>query len=249
VSAGAYRAVLFDLFGTLVTVDAGALPVLELDGRRMPATLGRWAGLIEEALPGIGVERFARALLAASAELDRERRETEREFPSRERFRRALARLGCDRELVAELAARCARAHMAVIAEATRFPPEHARILREIAHRRRVAVVTNFDDTATGFDILRRHGILEHAGSVVVSEAVGLRKPHPALVRLALVDLAVGAGEAVLVGDHAVEDVGAAVRAGVDAIWIDAAGGPPAPGDPVPRYTVRTLVEAAALLG
>ena len=113
---------------------------------------------------------------------------------------------------------------MTCLASTTRFPEAHARLLAEASTRCALGVITNFDDTATAYAILARHGILPRLGTVVVSEAVGLRKPNPLLVALALRDLGVAPGEAVLIGDHPIEDVGAATAAGVDAVWIDTAG-------------------------
>ncbi len=244
----AYRAVLFDLFGTLVRFDATALPEIEVDGRRVRSTLPRWSALVTEALPALSLARFADAVVEVSAELDGERAATAIEIPSRERFRRALLRVACPDDVAAELAPLCARGHMQAIADATRFPAEHAQVLATIAARGPIAVITNFDDTATAYTILATHGILARASSVVVSEAIGLRKPHPALVRTALRDLAVAPADAVMIGDHAREDVGAAAAAGVDAIWIDVHGTGLASGAPVPQYVVRTLREAAALV-
>ena len=244
-----YRAALFDLFGTLIVFDTTTLPEIVVDGRRMRSTSDAWAGLVDETLPGVGVEIFARAVMAVSVELDRARRATAIEFPSRERFRRALVAVGCDGEAAEELAPRFARAHMGRIARATRFPAEHATLLARVSARGPVGVVTNFDDTTTAFDILARHGILARVGSVVVSEAVGLRKPSGALVRIALDDLGVAPREAVMIGDDAREDVGAATAAGVDAVWLDTHGTGVAPGNPVPRYVVRRLPEVLPILG
>ena len=248
-SAAPYRAVLFDLFDTLIVFDRARLPEIVVDGRRIPSTLGVWGGLVEDMLPGVGVEAFARALAAASAELDVERRVACIERPSRERFYRALIRVACPAERATELASTFARAHMQTIADATLFPPAHAQVLERVRRDRRTAIITNFDDTATAYDILARHGILGSLDAIVVSEAVGLRKPHGALVRLALRDLEVSATDAVMVGDHAVEDVGAATAAGVDAVWIDARGDGIRAGNPIPRYIVRSLVELTGLLG
>jgi FMN phosphatase YigB (HAD superfamily) len=243
-----YDAVLFDLFGTLITFDPTALPEIVVDGRAIRSTLGRWRDLLERALPGVAMEDFARAMLAVSAELDAERIERHVEFPSRERFRRAIMRLGIDAADVPETAAPLARAHMRAIAESTRFPPEHARVLDVACRRGPVGIITNFDDTSTAFDILARHGILGRVRTVVVSEAVGLRKPHPALVRIALRELGCTPASPVMVGDHPREDVGAAAAAGIDAIWIDGRGAGTAAGNPRPRHVVRTLPEILPLL-
>lgn len=118
-----YRAVLFDLFGTLIRFDATALPEVVVDGRPVRTTLGVWGDLLERTLPGVGVAAFARAIVDASADLDRERMDRHVEFPTRERFRRALARLGVDGDDGAQVAALFSRAHMRAIADATRFPP------------------------------------------------------------------------------------------------------------------------------
>ena len=246
-SAG-YRAALFDLFGTLVHFDTTALPEIEIDGRRLRSTSDGWYDLLADALPGVSVAEFVRATWQVSVELDEARRATGDEFPSRERFRRALRQVGCDAGAADELAPLFARGHMQQLARCTHFPPAHAELLARLSGRYALAVVTNFDDTTTAFGILARHGVLPLLGSVVVSEAVGLRKPHPALVRLALRELGVAPGDAVMIGDHALEDVGAAVAAGVDAVWIDAAGMGVAVGNPAPRYVVESLAEVAPIL-
>jgi putative hydrolase of the HAD superfamily len=137
---------------------------------------------------------------------------------------------------------------MRAIADATRFPPDHAAFLADVAAHHPIGVITNFDDTATAYEILARHGILAHARTVVVSEAVGLRKPHGALVRMALRDLDIAPSDAVMIGDHAHEDVGAATNAGVDAIWIDPQNTGATRDAPVPRYVIQKLTDAAPLL-
>ena len=49
-----------------------------------------------------------------------------------------------------------------------------------------------------------------------------------------------------MIGDHPIEDVGAATAAGVDAVWIDTAGTGVAADRPAPRYVVRTLPDVGA---
>jgi HAD superfamily hydrolase (TIGR01549 family) len=244
----AYRAVLFDLFGTLVVFDWSVVPEIVVDGRPMRSTMGSWAPLFEAGVPGIAVEDFARALLDVSIELDRERIVHAIEPPARERFRRALERVGTEPDQAAEMAPLLARAHMRVIADATRCPPQHRDVLARACANGPVAIVSNFDDTAGGYEILERHGIRAQVQSIVVSESVGLRKPNPTLVRIALHEVGVASGDAVLVGDNLREDVGAASAAGVDAVWIDASGGGVSAEGPTPRHVVRRLADVGALL-
>jgi FMN phosphatase YigB (HAD superfamily) len=126
------------------------------------------------------------ALLSVSEEMARVRVYDHLELPSRERFRRALERVGCEDEVIAEAAVHLSRTHMGLIAQATVFPPEHAALLEALRPRYRLGVVSNFDDTTTAYDILVRHGIAPLLDAVVISEALGLRKPHPAVVRTAV---------------------------------------------------------------
>lgn len=244
-----YRAALFDLFGTLVHLDASGLPEMVVDGRRLRSTSDAWADLLADAVPGLALGDFVRAVMETSATLDHERRTNGIEYPSRERFRRALVRAGCTGALAEEVAPLISRAHLRRLASIAVFPPAHAALLDRACIGRAVGVITNFDDTATAYEILARHGILPRLGAVVVSEAIGLRKPSPVLVRLALRELDVPAPDAVMIGDHAIEDVGAANAAGVDAIWIDKTGEGVTDGNPTPRWIVRSLLEVAPILG
>src|SRR5207249_2863903 len=83
-------------------------------------------------------------------------------------YRGALARVGCADGVLAEAAADLSRAHMALVAAATVLPPAHGELLAALRPRYRLGVVTNFDDTATGYDILVRHGIAPWLDTVVI---------------------------------------------------------------------------------
>ena len=237
----AYRGVLLDLFGTLVHFDARRLPELPVGDERVRTTVGALGPLLAEWVPGVTPEAFWPVLLAVSEEMARARAEQLLELPSRERFRRALERVGCGEASVGEAAVSLSRAHMAAIVAATVFPAEHAALLVALRRSYRLGVVSNFDDTGAAYDILARHGVLPLLDTVVVSEALGLRKPHPALVRTGLRGLGLAPHEALFVGDTFADDVGAATAAGTDAAWIDARGAGVPDGAPAPRYVLRAL--------
>jgi len=245
----AYRGVLLDLFGTLIGFDVRRLPTLEIGGRTVHTTLGAIAPLARAWVPNVPLETLFEAIGTVSMEMMRARVDDHVELPSRERFRRALERVGCDDDVLVEAAMQLSRAHMREIANVTEFPPPHRALLERLRPRFRLALVSNFDDTGAAYDILARHGILPFLDTVVVSEAVGLRKPHPALVRAALAPLDLAPADALFVGDNFTEDVGAARAAGVDAAWIDAAGSGVPDGAEPPRFTLGALPELAAVLG
>ena len=243
-----YRGVLFDLFGTLITFEPARIPVLRLGERRISATVAGLGTQLARWIPGVNVEQFWEQLLAVSAEMADARDASCVELPTRERFRRTLERCSCAADTLAEAAEDLSRAHMGMIVGATVFPPSHAAVLAQARAAGGVGLVSNFDDTGSAYEILRRHEILPHLDTVVVSEALGLRKPHPALVRVGLRGLGLDPTDVLFVGDTFHEDVVAAREAGVDCAWIDTHGRGVPDGQSAPRYVLRALPELSALL-
>lgn len=243
-----YDGVLLDLFGTLVLAEPERLPVLRVGATSVRSTVPALVGLLATYAPGVGPEPFWQALAGVTEDMTRRRLRDHVEEPSRERFRRALARVGCDARICSEGGAALARAHHRVLAEATVVPAAHTALLDELRRRHRLAVVSNFDDTGSAYDILSRHGILPHVDAVVVSESLGVRKPHPLIVETALRMLECRPEAAVLVGDTFAEDVGAAHAAGIDAGWIDRDGRGVPPGSRPPRFVLRALPELREVL-
>jgi FMN phosphatase YigB (HAD superfamily) len=245
----AYRAVVFDLFGTLIEFEPARLPALTVDGVAVPSTVPRYAELLRRYVPHVGAEEFALALGVVTEELRARRGAQLLETSSRLRFRRALVRVGCAEEVLDEAAIVLSRAHHEAIATATVFPSSHREILELAAACGPVAVASNFDDTSSAFVILARHDILPALATVVVSEAVGVRKPHPAILTTALVTLKLAAHEVLGVGDSLTADIGMAHALGANAAWLDTAGsGVPADALP-PRHVLRRLQDLRPVLG
>lgn len=226
-----YRAVLFDLFGTLVFFRRPPMV-----GR--PAAGGvhrRLADAVTRELVGVELEEFLEATRAVSTELELVRRQTHREIASAERFRRILARLRRSDE---GTALRLCAAHMRGLAEATEMPPDHAVWLGRLASRYRVGLVSNFDDGPTARSILARHGLTDLLDPIVISEECGWRKPGAEIFAIALDALGVEPERALFVGDTPLDDVAGAQRAGIDAVWLNPKGEgfPQLPGGEAPAF-------------
>ena len=212
-----YRAILFDLFGTLVffkrvsLASSGPAALLHADLRTA----------VERELPGVESDDFIAAVRDVSRTIAEARRETHVECSSAERFRRVLERFGVDDVAAAE---RLCRAHMRGLAEATEMPASHLEILGALASRHRLALVSNFDHGPTAREILHRFGLAPLLEHVVISDEFGWRKPRPEIFRSALDALGVPAADAIFVGDTPFEDVEGARRAELDAAWINARG-------------------------
>lgn len=233
-----YRAVLFDLFGTVVNFTAPP-PAERVAGtfEWLREPLARWH-------PELPVEDLAAALTEVSRAIAQGRHPEYLEVPSSERFRRALARCGADHDPAA--AAALSRAHMAYIAAHTETPAAHVELLRELSGEYALGLVSNFDHGPTAASILDRDGVGRFFEVTLISVDFGRRKPHPSIFAAALRRLGTPNGAALFVGDSAAEDVAGALAAGIDTAWLNPRA-QPAP-EPAPTYTLRQLTDLRAVL-
>jgi HAD superfamily hydrolase (TIGR01549 family) len=239
----AYRVVLLDLFGTVVHFVAPPSGAARgtFDWLRAPLGTHR---------PDLAFDDFRGALLEVGAELLAARAPDHCEVPSRERFRRALARAGGGAHSASPASADTAEAlslaHMAHLAAQTEMPPANVDLLRDLAQRYRVGLVSNFDHAPTARAILLRHGVYDCFHATLISDDFGRRKPHPSIFHAALDRLGAKPRDAIYVGDYPADDVVGAQAAGVDVAWLNRRG--EAPPDPPPTYTLRELTELRQLL-
>jgi FMN phosphatase YigB (HAD superfamily) len=83
---------------------------------------------------------------------------------------------------------------------------------------------------------------------IVVSDAVGWRKPAPAIFRQALDRMGLDVGDALFVGDRADIDVAGARAMGMDVAWLNPAAEPLPPGLEPPTYELRDLADLRPIL-
>jgi HAD superfamily hydrolase (TIGR01549 family) len=245
-----YRAVLFDLFDTLVWFDRERLPEVSINGRVIRSTAGRLHEAFRPFAPDIELVQFVDALLWSWQEAERLRGESHREVAAPERLGLLLGRLGLDASMLApEAVPLLLSTHMRELSKAVVFPPHHAPLLDRLRARHRLAVVSNFDYTPTARGILEREGIAHLFEEVVVSDEVGWRKPKPVIFETALRRLGVRAGEALYVGDRADIDVAGAQGVGMDAVWINREASALPAGLGPPQFEIRDLQELTGILG
>lgn len=219
---------LFDLFGTLVFFDATRLPRMRVGGVERPVTIASAEDVLSRLCPTPSIEQLYDALRTVSLEFEEEAARTYRERPSHERFREALSRLGASGDL-GSVAEELSRRHMAGLAHAVVCPVDRRELLSGLRKRYRIALVSNFDHAATAHMILRRDGLADLFDAIVVSDEVGLRKPHRHLFDLACERLGLEAALCLHVGDSHRADIHGATEAGVEALWVDAGEAPVAP--------------------
>lgn len=103
----------------------------------------------------------------------------------------------------------------------TRLPEEIKPTLGALARQYRLAVLSNFNHPAYIAAMLEHFGLTTFFSAVVVSGAVGLRKPNPAMFELVLNRLGVTAAMSVMIGDNPTEDMRGAQAAGCHTVLLD----------------------------
>jgi len=242
-----YPVLLFDLFRTILMFTPQA-PTGQVREAGWRAAMGALRGRAAPLLGGIEFDFFLDALYDVSVAIAKARPPEHLEVPIEERYTRALARLGCEGPAAAETAAGLARLQLDAQAANTELPPAHATLLRELAGRHRLAVVSNFDHSATAHALLARHGLDRILTTAVISIDLGRRKPHPAIFREALRRLDASAESALFVGDSLDDDIAGARSAGIDGAWVNWSGAArPAEAVP-PTFVLRSLTELRGVL-
>jgi HAD superfamily hydrolase (TIGR01509 family) len=237
-----YSAVLFDMFDTLVRFDRDRLPAARIGGREVRSSVPELHSVAAAALPGVGLETFYDAYLWSYQEAERLRADTHEEVPAHRRLEIFYRRVGVDPAAIPPaVTERLLATHMACLAGAAEPMPGQEDLLDWLRGRYRLAVVSNFDYTPTVQRILAESGILGRFETVVVSDAVGWRKPRPDIFQRALAEMGVAAGECLFVGDRPDIDVAGAKGVGMAAAWLNPARAPLPPGLPAPDLDLAGL--------
>ena len=245
------RAVVFDLFDTLVDLRWEKLPASEHRGRKLPATASRLHERVSR-LARIDFDTFVDTMLAGDRAFAESHYREDREVPTRLRFTDLLERLGLeDATLVEALIAE----HMGVLRSGVEVLGHHGAVLDELRRSLRLGLCSNFSHSETALAVLDDAGLREHLepAALVVSDAFGLRKPRAEIFREVLSRLEVRSEEALHVGDSLRADVGGAAPVGLRTVWLTRRVRDPERAlaeheGPAPDYVIADLRELPALV-
>lgn len=101
-----------------------------------------------------------------------------------------------------------------------RLDPEVPAVLREIRRHRSLALVSNFDYAPYVQNLMVKWQLAPLFDVILVSDAVGVKKPHPDIFGRALLHMGLSSDQAIHVGDSQ-EDIEGAFGAGIRPVWID----------------------------
>jgi HAD superfamily hydrolase (TIGR01509 family) len=243
------RAVVFDLFDTLVDLRFEDAPLYEHAGKRVPTSVL----LLHEELArhsDVTLDALIDAFVAGNRAFNESHFANDREVPTETRFLDLLARLRVESP---GLARTLTEIHMGALAATVRPLPHHESVFGELRGRVRIGLCSNFSHSETAQRVLERAGLWAAFDAVLVSDACGWRKPRREIFDAVVSQLGVAPGDTLHVGDSLRADVAGARAAGLRTAWITRRVSDPEKalreheGAP-PDHTLVDLAELPALL-
>ncbi len=212
------RAIVFDLFDTLVDLRWERLPVTEHRGKKLPASTPE----LHERVRGrcaVDLDTFVDAMVQGDRDFAESHYKHDREVPTELRMGAVLRRLGVeDPALARELTL----LHMNVVRSGVELVAHHGAVLDRLRQNRRLGLCSNFSHSETALAVLEdaelRHRLDPDA--LVVSDAFGLRKPRAEIFAEVVARLGAAPEETLHIGDSLRADVGGAASAGLRTAWI-----------------------------
>jgi FMN phosphatase YigB (HAD superfamily) len=245
------RAIVFDLFDTLVDLRWERLPVTMHRGKRLPASLTAMHERVQERR-AVDLDAFVDAFAEGDKGFAESHYKHDREVPTQLRMGELLRRLGVDDD---ELAGELTRLHMGVLRSGVETLAHHGPVLDGLRSGYRLGLCSNFSHSDTALGVLRDAGLHERLdrAAIVVSDAFGLRKPRAEIFAEVVARLGVSADEALHVGDSLRADVAGAARAGLRTAWITRRVSDPGAAlaeheGPRPDHVIGDLAELPSLV-
>ena len=243
------RAMVFDLFDTLVDLHFDASDTTEVAGKQVHSFVLRLHEALRERAE-VDFESFMKAVTEVDRTEGRPRYKEGREFPTLERFESVVRLLGLEDPELPEI---LTDAHMSGIFECVIVPPHHQEVLDRLGRGAKLGLCSNFSHSGTALRVLEEAGLRPHLEAVAISDAVGFRKPRPEIFQSTLDALGVAAEETLHVGDDLRADVGGAAPLGIRTAWITRRVRDPEAKlreweGPHPDWTVADLAELEELV-
>lgn len=164
------------------------------------------------------------------------------EISSAVRFERFLERLGISRGGHWDaLHRRFLETHLTRISLCLECAPSVRDLLLRLKEQYRIGLVSNFDDTDTVYQVLKKEGVDRCFDTVIISSEIGIRKPRPEIFLAACEKIGIAPAACLFIGDSFENDVVGAKQLGMDVAWINPLGLPPPVEGPRPDYVLTNV--------
>ena len=226
------KAVLFDMFDTLMLIERGH--------EFYSPSLRRAHEFLAANGVSAGFEEFQKAYIKARDALYAEADARLEEPHFNVRIAEALKRLGYEYNASSRLVVGATGAFCERFMDFVTLDPDAKKVLEKLSGRYKLGIVSNFAIPECVFKLLKKHGLDGFFDVVVVSGEVNKRKPSPEIFQKALQKLGVSEKETVFVGDTVDADIAGAKSAGMKTVYIERRRQEEAEGT-CPDQTIKSL--------
>ena len=203
------RAIGFDLFNTLVTVDSSTL---KLADKLLLQSLCENGFRLDE-------EEFKSAYREEAARLVEEAKLSEVETHNRFWIQAALARQGYELQPFDPRIAAAVEAYFTSFYETTRLIPGTTDLLTRLGSNYRLGLLSNFTHGPAARRIITQTGLSSFFPVILISGELGYRKPSPVVFQKLLEQLGAEGEQTLYIGDDPQPDIHGALRAGINPVW------------------------------
>lgn len=216
-----YKNIIFDLFGTVVHFDESRLPVFKYQDDDVHCTTLPLYNLASQVQNGYSIDFFHQTLNDIIVRFRREKSKLLREISCLTRMEALLNQLNFpDDQETATLAFRMKEIHMSWMRHCVYLPAGYQSFLGKLSALR-IGLLSNFDDTSTGYQILHELNISSHFHTVLFSDEAGMIKPHSELFNQIMTKMNAKPSEILFVGDTPEADILGPKKIGMDTAWIN----------------------------
>ena len=204
-----FRAVGFDLFNTLITIEEEALETaIHTLTRKL-----QFEGF------AITSQDFNSVYTNAALSFIREAKQSHRETHNRFWISGALDKFGYSVDPEDPRIIRSVEQYFASFLEYSKLIPGTTEMLSELAQNYKLGLLSNFTDGAAARNLLNHLGLTRFFSSLLISGELGYRKPNPFVFDALAESLQVRPWEVMYIGDDPEADVQGALNSGMQPVW------------------------------
>jgi putative hydrolase of the HAD superfamily len=207
---GNVKAIGFDFFNTLITVESAA----------MSEAVGRLTTCLKESGLLFDSEVFLKAHKEAAIRFIKETKVDGRETHNRFWISTALTSLGQPVLPDDPLIDKAVKAYFSAFFDYCHLIPGTIEMLEKLKRSYRLGLLSNFTHAPAARDLIEWMGLTSYFDPVLISGEIGFRKPHPIVFEMLVEQLGVERQNILYVGDDPDPDIIGAQQAGLRPIWM-----------------------------
>jgi len=207
------KAVLFDLFGTIVLIT-------EREENYYPRCLRKLYDVLVENGVNVSFEEFSRVYFEVRNKLYAKTSENFEEPHFNVRVSLTLKKLGYEYDVSDRLVTKSSMAFAEEFIRYVALDNNAINVLNKLRGKYKLGLITNFALSECVWKLLEKFDLKKFFSVIVISAEINRRKPSPEIFEKALKALNVNASEAVFIGDTIGLDVKGAKNAGIKSVLI-----------------------------